>query len=204
VFRRHVPCAAAGGMADPGARCRDDHAVVTYGHHVGPSQAVADVATMEAGVSHPNTQESSFDGIDVKAKAFRTNAFVYRSIGGAVEVRGRKKSRSWKCLWLCKKREKIKADRIRLENQYFSRVEGTAVLVASANHEGVCTTTADCTLKHSAGGIAVKITFPRGSTTPGTVDDLLPLDGVVSRATVTVRGRQFSFVTASGAHPEHA
>lgn len=152
-------------------------------------------------MSHPSSQVETFDGGEVKAKSFRTNAFFYRSIGGSVEVRGEKKSRDWKCAWLCKKREKVKADRILLENQYFARVDGTAVLVTAAQQEGQCTDAADCTLKHSAGGIAVKITFPGGDTSPGTIDDLLPLEGVVSRATVTVAGRQFRFVTASGAHP---
>jgi hypothetical protein len=152
-------------------------------------------------MSHPRTQVETVNGIEIKASSFRTNAFVYRSIGGSVEVRGERSSRDWKCMWLCKKREKVKADRILLENQYFARVDGTAVLVPAAQQEGQCTETADCTLKHSAGGIAVKIKFPGGDTTPGTIDDLLPLEGVVSRATVTVEGRQITFVTASGTHP---
>jgi len=153
-------------------------------------------------MSHPSSRIETFDGIEVKATSFRTNAFVYRSIGGSVEVRGQKRSRDWKCVWLCKKREKVKADRILLENRYFARLDGSAVLVTAAQQEGQCRDTADCTLKHSAGGLGVKIRFPGGGTSPQTIDNLLELEGVVSRATVTIQGRQFTFVTASGAHPD--
>jgi hypothetical protein len=155
----------------------------------------------EESMSHPSSQVETVNGVEIKASSFRTNAFVYRSIGGSVQVRGEKRSRDWRCAWLCKKREKVKAGRILLENHYFTRLDGTAVLVTAAQHDGQCTDATDCTLKHSAGGIAVKIKFPGGDTSPGTIDDLLPLEGVVSRATVSVEGRQFTFVTASGAHP---
>jgi hypothetical protein len=152
-------------------------------------------------MSHPRSELETVNGVEVKASSFRTNTFFYKSIGGSVKVRGERTSRDWKCMWLCKKREQLKADRILLENQYFARVDGTAVLVAAAQQDGQCTEAADCTLKHSAGGIGIKIKFPGGDTTPGTINDLLPLEGVISRATVTVEGRQFTLVTASGAHP---
>jgi hypothetical protein len=152
-------------------------------------------------MSHPSSRTETFDDVKIVARSFRTNLLVYKAIGGKVTVRGERRVRRWWCGWLCKTNVSIDADRILLENDYFSRVEGTAILVQSASHAGECRNDSDCTRKHSAGGIGVKITFPNGGMSPSTIDNLLPLDGVISRASVTVRGRTFNFETASGPHP---
>jgi hypothetical protein len=47
----------------------------------------------------------------------------------------------------------------------------------------------------------VSINWAEGPTSGPRVPDLLPLDGVVSRATVTLRGRTLRFETAAGSHP---
>lgn len=152
-------------------------------------------------MSHPNSVTEKVGDVHVKAKAFRTNLYFYKSIGGAVEVRGEKRKRSWKCLWLCKKRVKVKADRITITNQYYSRFDDTPVLVSSASSEKVCSNASDCTSKHYAYGAGVKIEFADGDTSPSGLDDLLPLQGVLSTASVTIGGRTHAFVTGSGPHP---
>jgi hypothetical protein len=141
------------------------------------------------------------DGVHVTAKAFKTNLYFYKSIGGAVEVRADSESRRWWCAWLCKTPDSAKAERIEIENVYYARFENTPVLIEAAQHARTCTNSSGCTLKHWATGVGVKITFPAGSTTPAGLPDLLPLDGVVSRAVVTVKGRTLRFETASGTHP---
>ena len=151
-------------------------------------------------MSHPSSRLETFDSVRVEAKSFKTNAYFYKSIGGSVEVRGEPKRRWW-CGWLCKTREDVDADQIEIDNTYYTRFEGTAILLESASHAQVCADTADCTLKHWAFGVGVQIKFPGGGATPTGVDDLLPLDGVISRATVSVRGRTFRFETAAGSHP---
>jgi hypothetical protein len=151
-------------------------------------------------MSHPSSRVEMVDNVRVEAKAFKTNLYFYKSIGGSVTVRGELKRRWW-CGWLCRTREAVDADQITLDNTYYSRFEGTAILVEAAAHEAVCTKETDCTLKHWAAGVGVKITFPGGGTSPAGVSDLLPLDGVVSRATVTLRGRTLRFETAAGDHP---
>jgi hypothetical protein len=151
-------------------------------------------------VSHPSSQVESFDSVRVEAKAFKTNLYFYKSIGGSVEVRGEPQRRWW-CGWLCKTREEVDADRIEVDNTYYTRFDGTAILLESASHQRVCTNTSDCTLKHWATGIGVTLEFPGGDASPTGVTDLLPLDGVVSNATVLVRGRTFRFATAAGSHP---
>jgi hypothetical protein len=102
---------------------------------------------------------------------------------------------------LCKTREDVDVDRIELDNTYYTRFEGTAILLESASHARVCTNEPDCTLKHYAFGVGVQIKFPGGDASPTGVSDLLPLDGVISRATVAVKGRTLRFETAAGSHP---
>lgn len=152
-------------------------------------------------MSHPGSISEKIGDVHIKAKSFRTNLYLYKSIGGAVEVRGEKKKRSWKCLWLCKKRVKVKADRIVITNQYYSRIDDTPVLVSVASSEKTCANASDCTSKHYAYGVGVKIEFPNGGASPSGLDDLLPLQGVLSTASVTIDGRTHTFVTASGPHP---
>lgn len=152
-------------------------------------------------MSHPSSRTETVDGVKVTAKAFRTNLYFYKSIGGAVEVRASTESRRWWCVWLCKTADSAKADRVEIENVYYARFDNTPVLLEAAQHAKTCTNTSDCTLKHWAVGVGVKITFPSGSTGPAGVPDLLPLDGVVSTAVVTVKGRTLRFEMASGTHP---
>jgi hypothetical protein len=151
-------------------------------------------------MSHPSSKVETVDGVRVEAKSFKTNLYLYKSIGGSVEVRGEPKRRWW-CGWLCKTREEVDADRISFDNTYYTRYDGTAILLESASHQGECTNASDCTLKHWAVGIGVQIKFPGGDASPTGVTDLLPLDGVMSSATVVVRGRSLRFETAAGSHP---
>ncbi|MGH2379776.1 MAG: hypothetical protein ACRDG7_00940, partial [Candidatus Limnocylindria bacterium] len=104
-------------------------------------------------MSHPSSRSETVGDIKVKAKAFRTNLYFYKSIGGAVEVRASTESRKWWCAWLCKRPESAEADRVEIENVYYARIEGTAITVEAAQHATVCTSTSDCTLKHWATGI---------------------------------------------------
>jgi hypothetical protein len=152
-------------------------------------------------MSHPSSQVEVIDGISVHARSFKTNLLFYKSIGGKVEVRSATKSRRWWCLWLCKKRNNAKANLITIESLYYSRFERTAVLVTTAQHATNCINASDCKLTHSAVGAVAEITFPSGSTTPRTLPTLLPLHGVISRATITIAGRTIVMETAAGDHP---
>jgi hypothetical protein len=151
-------------------------------------------------MSHPSSRVETVDGVRIEAKSFKTNLYFYKSIGGSVEVRGEPQRRWW-CGWLCKTREHVEADRIDLDNAYYTRFDNTAILLESASQQGICTDASDCTVKHWAVGVGVKIEFPGGEASPTGVTDLLPLDGVISRATVLVKGRTLRFETAAGDHP---
>ena len=90
---------------------------------------------------------------------------------------------------------------VTMDNAYYSRLYGTAILVESARQSGEWRDRPDVTLKHSAGGALAEIEFPGGGLGGGTLDNLLPLDGVVGTTRVVVGRRNFAFTTASGAHP---
>lgn len=153
-------------------------------------------------MSHPSKREEEIDGIKIKVSSFKSNWWIYKSIGGEVKIRGEKKIRKWWCAWLCKREVEVKAEIIEIQNTYFTRLDNSAILVQSASHNKACNNSANCKLRHFAVGIGVKIKFPGGSTSPGLPSDLLPLNGVISRTRVRVNGREFNFVTAKGAHPE--
>jgi hypothetical protein len=151
-------------------------------------------------MSYPSSQVETVDGIEVKATAFKTNAWFYKSIGGKVTIR-QGTSRRWWCLWLCRRSDNVEADNVIIENLYYSRIEGTAIEVVSARHAGEWHNATTCTLKHWAVGMLAKIKFPGGGTTPGTVSGLLTLNGVISQATVRIKGRALNFITAAGSYP---
>jgi hypothetical protein len=153
-------------------------------------------------MSLPRSQSQTIGDVVVEARSFKHNFFFFRSIGGEVTVRGSRRKRRWWCLWLCKTPVAVEADRIEIENRYFAHVVGTPFLVDAASHEKACSDCSDCTLKHWAVGIGVKLEFPDGSGKPSTVSDLLPLDGVMSRARVDVAGSSLTFETAAGSHPD--
>jgi hypothetical protein len=134
-------------------------------------------------MSHPRSQVQTVNGVRVEAKAFQTNLWAYKSIGGEVRVTG------------------ARAELIRIENTYFSRVEGTAIAVLAASHEKECRDTSKCEVKHWAVGLGVTIRFPGGGAGPSGISDLLPLHGIISRATVRVKGRVLNFTTALGSYP---
>ena len=44
-------------------------------------------------MSHPSKREEEVDGIKIKVESFKSNWWVYKSIGGEVKIRGKKKKR---------------------------------------------------------------------------------------------------------------
>ena len=156
----------------------------------------------EDGVSHPRIQVESIDEIRVEANSFKTNLWLYKSIGGEVYIQTQRRRRRWWCLWLCRTRDSVSAERITIDNSYFARVEDTPFLISAASHEKECRNTSRCTLKHFAFGVGVKLEFPSGGAAPTTVPDLLPSDGVMSRARIEVQGTNLHFQTAAGPHPD--
>lgn len=151
-------------------------------------------------MTHPKSETQKIGDVEIKCESFNRNFWFYRSIGGKVKVRGKKKKRRWWCLWLCKRPVKVKADSIHIENTYYSSIDDRPIPVRTASHQKTCMGASDCKLHHWAVGLGVKIKFPDGSATPSTVDDLLPLKGVVTVARVTIGGQTASFTTATGLH----
>ncbi len=119
-------------------------------------------------MSYPRSRTEVFDGLRIEASSFKTNLWVYRSIGGQVVVKGGK------------------ADEIRLENTYYSTFQGTPIVVTVAKHEKYFRAVSKCELKHWAVGVGVKLKFPGGDVRPAGVPDLLPLEGVISKATIRI------------------
>jgi hypothetical protein len=152
-------------------------------------------------MTHPKSEIQKVGDIEIKCRSFNTDVQLYRSIGGEVEVRREEKKRRWWCAGLCKTKVKAEADSIEIENTYFATVNDFPIPVQAAHHEGVCSNSSDCKLHHSAGGILADIKFPDGGISPGPIDDLLSLKGVVTRARVTIDGRMMTFTTAAGLHP---
>lgn len=151
-------------------------------------------------MTHPKSETQKIGDVKIRCESFDRNLWFYRSIGGKVKVRGKKKKRRWWCLWLCKKPVKKKADSIYIQNTYYSSINDTPIPVKTASHQKTCTQSSGCKLHHWAFGFGVDIKFPDGGATPGTVDDLLPIQGVVTEARVTVDGETVSFTTATGIH----
>ena len=67
------------------------------------------VSIISSTFNHPSSVKTNLEqGGFVKSKSFQKKWIIYRSIGGAVEVRSKKKKRKWYCAWLCKKNKKKK------------------------------------------------------------------------------------------------
>ncbi|MEM7765673.1 MAG: hypothetical protein AAF290_16530 [Pseudomonadota bacterium] len=131
-----------------------------------------------------------------ESKSFKTNGFVYRSIGGNTTIKGEKKKRSWKCVWLCKKSVKKKVERIVLVNTYYSEVSPGS-FVSSGPVQKTCEDVSSCTLKEWAVGFNISMQFPNGENGGG----LLPIDGVITNHRMIIDGQQYSAYTAKGKHP---
>ena len=140
------------------------------------------------------------DGGLVTSTSWKSNYLIYRSIGGKTEVKGKEMRRKWWCAWLCKRRVNKNAERIEILNTYFAEVQ-PGVFAKLERPVKMCTNTDSCEQKEWAAGVAVKLTFPNGSTTPGQLESLLPVDGVITRHTVTVDGRMIEVFTSAGKHP---
>ena len=140
------------------------------------------------------------DGGLVVSKSFKTNLLVYRSIGGRTDVKGKAKKRKWWCLWLCKRRVEKNAERITISNTYFSEITPGVFAVLERDPK-TCNNASSCEQKEWAVGVGIKLQFPAGGTSPTTVSELLPVDGVISRHEILVDGRLISAVTSAGKHP---
>ncbi|MEM8500947.1 MAG: hypothetical protein AAF542_23235 [Pseudomonadota bacterium] len=138
------------------------------------------------------------DGGKYTSKSFKTNFLVYKSIGGSTSVKGKEKKRKWYCVWLCKVRKDKKVQRIVIQNTYYSELSpGNFTLYQE--QPKVCENSSSCTQKEWAAGASIKIPFPGG----GTIDNLLPIDGVVTRHEIHIEGQQMkSELTSKGKHPD--
>ena len=139
------------------------------------------------------------DGGLVISTSWKSNYLVYRSIGGETEVKGKEQKRKWWCVWLCKRRVDKNATRIEILNTYFAEVQPG--VFARLERQKVCSNASSCKQREWAAGVGVKLTFPGGSTTPGQLDALLPVDGVITRHAIVVDGRTIVVSTSAGKHP---
>jgi hypothetical protein len=137
------------------------------------------------------------DGGIRKSKSWKTNLFVYKSIGGETTVKGKEKKRKWWCVWLCKRRVDKNAELIVIQNTYFSEIS-PGVFSNAQKAPKQCQDSSSCKQSEWAVGGAIKIPFPGG----GTIDNLLPIDGVITRHEIMVDGQTFVEMTAKGKHPE--
>lgn len=134
------------------------------------------------------------DGGIVISKSFKTNRFVYKSIGGNTTVKGKEKKRKWWCAWLCTRRTEKKAERITIQNTYFAK----SLTGVFTNQQGTpleCLDSASCTQKEWEVGVLPSITFP------GEIGEV-EIVGVQSRHTVQVDNAFFSAVTEKGEVPD--
>lgn len=150
---------------------------------------------------HPNSIDTALnDGGLVVSKSFQTNLLVYRSIGGRTDVKGKEQKRKWWCVWLCKRRVDKNAERITISNTYFSEITPGVFAVLQRDPK-TCNDASSCEQKEWAVGVGIKLQFPGGGTSPTTVSELLPVDGVITRHEILVDGRPISAVTSVGKHP---
>jgi hypothetical protein len=162
---------------------------------------VALVLCSTANADHGERVDTSLnDGGLVTSTSWKSNYLIYRSIGGKTEVKGKEMKRKWWCAWLCKRRVNKNAERIEILNTYFAEVQ-PGVFAKLERPVKVCTNTDICEQKEWAAGVAVKLTFPNGSTTPGQLESLLPVDGLITRHAITVDGRMIEVFTSAGRHP---
>jgi hypothetical protein len=136
------------------------------------------------------------DGGYRDSKSWKKNWYVYRSIGGETTLKGEERKRKWWCAWLCRVAVDKEAESIIILNTYFSEVSPGVFSSFDAQPE-VCNNASSCTQKEWAVGGAIEIPFPGG----GGIDNLLPIDGVITRHEISVDGNQFIVQTASGKHP---
>jgi hypothetical protein len=140
------------------------------------------------------------DGGLAVSTSFKTNLLVYRSIGGRTDVKGKEQKRKWWCVWLCKRRVEKKAERITISNTYFSEITPGVFAVLERDPK-TCNNASSCEQKEWAVGVGIKLQFPAGGTSPTTADELLPVDGVITRHEILVDGQLISAATAAGKHP---
>jgi len=131
----------------------------------------------------------------IESKSFKSNWFVYKSIGGNTSVKSKVKKRKWWCAWLCKRRKDKKAELIQIQNTYFAKFDSGLFSEPIVEAIKQCRNAASCTDKKSAGGILPSISFPGDF---GSIE----IVGVVTRHTITVDGQSFTALTAKGDHPD--
>lgn len=158
----------------------------------------ASLVAVPANANHaPESQEAPLaDGGLRQHESFKTNYYVYRSIGGETAVLGKEKKRRWWCVWLCKTRVAKKAEEIIVRNTYYAEVQ-PGVFASVVGDAVVCANASSCGDKHWAFGATIKIPFPGG----GALDGLLPIDGVVTEHQVRINSETFTATTAVGKHP---
>lgn len=155
-----------------------------------------------AWADHGGRRETSLeDGGLVISTSWKSNYLVYRSIGGETTAKGKETKRKWWCAWLCKQRVGKKAQRIQIANTYFSEVS-PGVFASLEREPKVCTNAESCKQNEWAVGVGIKLNFPNGgSPSPGQVEGLLPVDGVITRHIVQVDDRTITATTSAGKHP---
>lgn len=132
-----------------------------------------------------------------ESKSWKTDWKIYKSVGGETFLKGKEKKRKWWCVWLCKRRVDKKADLIIIQNTYFSEISPGIFSSFQAGPKE-CKNKASCKQREWAFGGAIEIPFPGG----GTIDNLLPIDGVITRHEIRVDGNTFFEMTAKGKHPD--
>ena len=133
--------------------------------------------------------EEYIDGIKIVCKSYKHNYKAYKEIGGWVQVK------------VSKKKAKEIVDVIRLETSYYMRVGGTPHVVFTFARSKDRTGRKKVGQKEWAFGVGAKFKFPSGKLRPAKVPKLLPLHGVVTRATVTINGKTKSLISSAGSCP---
>ncbi|MEX0644608.1 MAG: hypothetical protein WD076_04815 [Parvularculaceae bacterium] len=144
-------------------------------------------------------EEALSDGGLRHSESFKTNYYIYKSIGGETWLKGKEKKRKWWCAWLCKRRVDKKAELITIHNTYYAEV--SPGFFSSIERLKTCANAASCKQKEWSIGVGVKLPFPGESGSPTPSPTELPIDGVITRHTIKVDGQEFSIETSYGKHP---
>ena len=128
-------------------------------------------------------------GVEVVCRSFKKNYKVYKEIGGEVEVK------------VSKKKAKEIVEFVRLENKYYVRVGNSPQVVLAFTRSKDRRGRKKVGQKEYAFGIGVKFKFPSGQVRPAKVPKLLPIHGVVTRATITINGDTKTLESSKGSCP---
>jgi hypothetical protein len=168
----------------------------------GAAALLAVIAAPAFGGHAPERQEAALsDGGLRTHESFKTNYYIYKSVGGETEILGKTKKRRWWCVWLCKTRVAKKAETITVHNIYYHEIQPG--VFATVEDFKTCTNASSCMIRHWSVGAMVKIKFDSGGVggPAGAGGAELEIEGVVSAHEATVDGETFTATTAVGKHP---